>query len=291
MVANRVIRASLIYLAALCASSCQSEATVSSADSRVIIPLDHLPALSGDYFQLDSQEIGRAFHIYVGLPEGYEANSNVRYPAVYVLDGDSLFPILTANHLFLNYDENLPRAIVVGIAYGSFEPEINMREFDFSAPAPDAGPNQGGAPAFHQFLKSELIPEVESRYSVDPSRRVLFGQSRGGYMVLYSAFTDPDLFWGRIASNPTFDPGRERYFSSAEPAVRDDLGLVVTSGSRDYQELRESALQWFDAWKGRHNAPWTVRTATIEGGTHAANSPDSYRVGMLWLFNRGQTDR
>jgi hypothetical protein len=165
-----------------------------------------LPALSGDYFQLDSQEIGRAFHIYVGLPEGYEANSNVRYPAVYVLDGDSLFPILAANHLFLNYDENLPRAIVVGIAYGSFDPEINMRDFDFSAPAPDAGPNQGGAPAFHQFLKSELIPEVESRYSIDPSRRVLFGQSRGGYMVLYSAFTDPDLFWGRIASNPTFVP-------------------------------------------------------------------------------------
>lgn len=210
----------------------------------------------------------------------------MQYPVVYVLDGDSLFPILAANHLFLNYDENLPQAFIVGIAYGSFDPKTNRRKLDFSAPASDAAPDEGGAPAFHEFLKSELIPEIENRYSVDSERRILFGQSRGGYMVLYSAFEDPDLFWGRIASNPTFDPGRERFFSPPKAASRNDLGLVVTSGSLDRPALRESALQWFDAWTDRDDAPWAVQTVTIEGGTHAANSADSYRVGMLWLFNR-----
>ena len=264
----------------------QATAQVTTPASEAPRPLDHLPALSGDYFLFESHNVGRPFHIYVRLPEGYDENTSEQYPVVYLLDGDSLFPILAANHLFLNYDDGLPEAIVVGIAYGSFDPETNMRGFDFSAPAPDAGPDQGGAPAFHSFLKSELLPEVESRYPVDSSRRVLFGQSRGGYMVLYSAFTDPDLFWGRIASNPAFNPGRDRFFSPAAPASRNDLGLVVTSGSGDFPELRESALEWFQAWEERSDVPWALNAVTIQGGTHAADSPNSYRLAMNWLFDR-----
>ena len=65
-------------------------------------------------------------------------------------------------------------------------------------------------------------------------------------MVLYSAFTDPDLFWGRIASNPTFEPGRD-------------------------------------------DAPWKLNAVTIVGGTHAADSPNSYRLAMTWLFNRNES--
>jgi len=105
-------------------------------------------------------------------------------------------------------------------------------------------------------------------------------------MVLYSAFTNPDLFWGRIASNPSFDPGREQFFESAAPASRKDLGLVVTSGSRDYPQLREAALQWFEAWGSAEDAPWSLHPVTIPGGTHSADSTQSYRIGMLWLFGR-----
>ena len=266
----------------------QATAQVTATSSEGARPLDHLPALSGDYFQLKSRSIGRPFHIFVRLPEGYDESSSERFPIVYLLDGDSLFPILASNHLFLTYDDGLPESIVVGIAYGSFDAEINKRGFDFSAPAPDADPGRGGAPAFHAFLKSELLPEVESRYRADASRRVLFGQSRGGYMVLYSAFTDPDLFWGRIASNPVFEPGRDRFFAPAAAATRNDLGLVVTSGSHDLPELRESALAWFQEWEGRNDAPWALNAVTIEGGTHAADSPNSYRIAMSWLFNRNR---
>jgi len=214
-----------------------------NGDGKSPSPLDYLPALSGDYFKYDSSIIGRPFHIYVRLPESYEEKASSLYPVVYILDGDSLFPILAPNHLFLGYDEKLPEAIIVGIAYGSFDPKTNKRGYDFSAPAKDAKSNQGGAPEFLSFLKAELLPEIESRYRADPEKRVLFGQSRGGYMVLYSAFIDPDLFWGRIASNATFYPGRERFFSPAAAFKKSDLGLVVTSGSHDYPKLRKDALE------------------------------------------------
>ena len=283
---HKIIVCLILCLSMVILAACETGSPKSAAGYQASLPLDHLPALSGDYFEYQSRAVGRPFHIYVRLPQGYDADSDVLYPVVYVLDGDSLFPILAANHLFLNYDEELPEAIVVGIAYGAFDRAINKRGFDFSAPAPDARNDQGGAPAFQAFLESELIPEIEKRYQADAARRILFGQSRGGYMVLYSAFTDPDLFWGRIANNPVLDPGRERFFSQAATATRNDLGLVVTSGSRDRPKYREPALEWFAAWAERDDAPWALKTVTIEGATHSADSARSYRVAMLWLFGR-----
>jgi Predicted hydrolase of the alpha/beta superfamily len=249
-------------------------------------PLDYLPALQGDYFRYESRNVGRPFHIYVAFPESYAAQPQARYPVVFLLDGDSTFPILATYHRFLNYDEGVPQAIVVGIAYGSFDPATNKRDYDFSAAAADATREQGGARAFHAFLKQELIPEIDRRYRTDPGRRVLFGQSRGGYMVLYSAFTDPDLFWGRLASNPSFDPGRELFFSKPAPSTRNDLGLVVISGSRNAPRGRERALEWFKSWEGRTDAAWRLKTVSLDGGTHAADITNGYRAGMIWLFER-----
>jgi predicted alpha/beta superfamily hydrolase len=292
--ANQIVRApttlgiALMSVALVAVSSCSESGRPERTSSDDDNPLAHLPALRGDYFPFDSHAVGRPFHIYVRLPDTYQADESARYPVVYVLDGDSLFPILAASHLFLTIDEGLPEAIVVGIAYGSFDPSINRRGFDFTAPGDNVDPDRGGAPAFHDFLKNELAPEIENRYRADPARRVLFGQSRGGSMVLYSAFTEPDLFWGRIASNPAFDPGRELFFSPARRAGQEESGLVVTSGSRDRPDLRKAALEWFRVWEAAEDKPWALRTVTIEDGTHAADSSNSYRAGMLWLFNRAK---
>jgi len=249
-----------------------------------ITPLDHLPALAGDYFHMESHEVGRGFHIYVRLPDGYDPASARPWPTVYLTDGDSLFPILAANHLFLTYDDRLPEAIVVGIAYGDFEPATNRRNIDFQSPGAGVTAEQAGAEEFQRFLKTELIPDIERRYRSDPSRRVLFGQSRGGAFVLYSAVTDPDLFWGRIASTPSITPGIESLLEPAAPAANRDLGLVVVSGTRDRADLQAEAAQWLAAWQARPERPWRLLGVRLEGGTHAANAPDAYRRGMNWLF-------
>jgi predicted alpha/beta superfamily hydrolase len=271
-------------------AACQTTSPLQPPAQSRVTPLDYLPALKGDYFKLESKAVGRPFHIYVRLPESYAQKPDARYPVVYLLDGDSLFPLLAPEHLFLNYDEGIPEAIVVGIAYGSFDPSINKRGYDFSGPSPNGKPDEGGAPAFQTFLETELIPEVEKRYRTEPTRRVLVGQSRGGHMVLYSAFTKPDLFWGRIASNAPLDPWREQLLSKPASATRKDLGLVVTSGTRDRPRNREDALTWFKAWEGRTDGPWAIHMVNLEGGTHAADIANSYRAGMLWLFgsSKGQ---
>lgn len=255
-----------------------------SSSTGAPVPLDHLPALKGGYFPLVSRSTGRTHHVYVRLPEGYDAAQDKAWPVVYVLDGDSLFPLLASTHLFLGYDEKLPEAIIVGIAYGGFDPDTNKRNIDFTASGADTRPGEGGAQQFHDFLREQLLPEVEGRYRADATRRVLVGQSRGGYFVLWSALQDPDLFWGRIASNPGFAPAREQLFSTPAAHRRDDLRVVVASGARDTQARVRGAAEWTTAWAGRADAPWEVELVVLPEGTHAASIGEAYRRAMLWLF-------
>ena len=250
---------------------------VSLARPAQAAPLDHLPALAGNYFAIDSREAGHRYYIYIRYPEGYAEQPLKRFPIVYLLDGDSLFPMLGALHLFLHYDDKLPEALVVGIAYGSFAPPQNRRGQDFAE----------GAPTFGRFLERELIPMVEGKVRAQPDRRILFGQSRGGGYVLHSAFTNPDLFWGRIASNPTLD----RLPALLQPptaAKRTDLHLMVTSGAKDRPQYREPMVRWTSDMAGRQDLPWAFRSETIDGGTHAADAGRVYRLGMGWLFSEPQ---
>jgi len=266
------------------ASTSAPATTPVPASSEAALPPGHLAALEGAYFPLVAESNGRTYRIHVRLPEGYADAPERRWPVVYVLDGDSLFPLLAPTHLFLGYDEGLPEAIIVGIAYGGFDPAVNHRNVDFTGLAEDTQPGEGGAEAFHRFLQQELLPEVEGRWRADATRRVLVGQSRGGYFVLWSAVHGPDLFRGRIASNPSLDPAREQLFAPPAAHARDDLRLVVASGARDTPARVRNAAHWHAQWSGRADAPWEIERIVLPDGTHAASIGEVYRRAMLWLF-------
>ena len=233
---------SLAALAGLALSAACATPTVPPAAA--ITPLDYLPALKGGYFPLQSSEADHLYHIYVRLPEDYQADAARRYPVVYLLDGDSLFPQIAPQHLFMTIDDKAPEAILVGISYGSFAKPINRRHIDFMPPSPGVKPEDTRMLAFHRFLERELLPRVESRYRADPARRILFGQSRGGAMILYSAFTRPDLFWARIASNPSWVPGKEIFYGQPEAGSRRDLQLLIAVGTKEYPDRRAAASDW-----------------------------------------------
>lgn len=244
-----------------------------------IEPLNYLPGIAGDYFPLKSDATGSTYHIYIRYPESYASKPNMHYPIVYVLDGDSLFPMLAPEHLFLTYDDHLPEAIVVGIAYGSFAPPTNRREIDFGT----------GAADFERFLATELLPKVEKRVRADPNRRILVGQSFGGDFVLYSAFTQPDLFWARIASNPSFRLHERLTSGTPMLATKPDLHLLLVSGTANNPRGRSAAVNWLAVWHER-DAPWKVDGIDIEGGTHAADITNAYRSALRRLFQPEQAE-
>jgi uncharacterized protein len=280
--ANRLIVTALLFAAtaSLSVFDAAQAQEVQGTDGSIA----HLPSLWGDYFLRNSREVGRDYHIYVRLPEGYKEAGSRRYPVVYLLDGDSTFPMLAPLHLFMHYDDKIPEAIIVGIAYGGFQPGINKRDTDFRLVMEDG--SAGGATQFLSMLENELLPRIDRQFRTDTERRVLVGQSRGGSAVLQAAWLKPGLFWGHIASNPGRETGSGLLFGmDLDPPEKSQGGyLVVTSGSRDRDYLRETALEWRDRVASRDDLPWDTRFIDIEGGTHAANLGDAYRSGMMVIF-------
>jgi len=263
------LAAALLLLPAACTQPGTPPPTVSA-------PIAYLPALAGDYFPITSRETGTTYHIYIAYPESYRQHPLRKYPIFYLLDGDSLFPYLAPHHLLLTYDDKVPEALLVGIAYGSFG-EGNRRRVDFG----------DGAAAFHAFLKRELLPAVEARVRGDRARRILVGQSLGGGFILYSAYSDPGLFWGRIASNPTFQSHRSLVLGRPPAATGADTRLAVASGTRDVPAIRAGTLEWFAAHQSRPG-PWRFNRIELQDGTHAADMPNVYRRAVNWLFGSPQ---
>ena len=237
------------------------------------------------YHNVESGIVGRSYHVYVMLPDGYE-DSSKQYPTIYLLDGGGLYPLIAGYYRYLNFGEEVPDAIIVGISYGgaTFE-EGNYRSTDYTAPS-DEREYWGGADNFQTFLSDELLPMIEGEYRSDDSRRVIFGQSIGGQFVLYTALTEPNLFWGHIASNPALHRNLPFYLQSAGDADerKDRSKLFVADGTEDDRRFRSPALEWIAHWNDVDDKPWDLRTVDLEGHSHMSAPPASFRQGMRWLF-------
>ncbi len=238
------------------------------------------------YERIASANVGRSYHVFTMLPYGYETSIDETYPTVYVLDGGALFPLLVAYYRYLNFGEEIPDAIIVGISYGSdtFEGG-NYRSTDYTTNSPERE-YWGGAEKFQSFLSEELLPHIEKNYRSRPDRRVIFGQSIGGQFVLYTALTRPDLFWGHIASNPALHRNLPFFLEQHGKASAGERSrLFVGSGSLDFPRYRAPTLEWIEHWSANKDRPWQLKTVILDGHSHMSAPPASFRQGMMWLFS------
>lgn len=237
------------------------------------------------YHELTPTKLGRSFHVFVDLPENY-SNSEESYPAVYLLDGGNTFPLMAAFHHYLRLGDESPQVILVGISYGAdtFK-EGNYRSTDFTAPSSERD-FWGGANVFQGILRDELLPLIESNYRADASRRVIFGQSLGGQFVLYNALTQPELFFGRIASNPALHRNLPFFLQwQGEGKMPVNASRVfVSSGEYNDARFREPAMKWVEHWQNVTTKPWLLETRILAGQTHMSAAPEAFRQGLGWIF-------
>ncbi len=262
------------------------------------VDLHYLQGL-GDvrYHRLGSELLERDFHIFVRLPESYAERPADRFPTVYLLDGGITFPLLGAYYRYLSLAEEVPDMILVGISYGTGDwRQGNLRSTDFTAPSAERE-HYGGAARFRQVLRTELLPLIEREYRSDAARRAIFGQSLGGQFVLFTALTQPGLFWGHIASNPALHRNLE-FFLQGHAVLGDDPGeepadgraptvrprVFVSRAELDDERFREPSGRWVEHWTARPQARWELRAITLEGHGHFSAAPEAFRQGLAWVF-------
>jgi predicted alpha/beta superfamily hydrolase len=152
--------------------------------------------------QLKSDVLGEERTILVRTPASYEAG-NERYPVVYITDGDVHIGHLGTTIDFLSRNGRMSELIVVGITNTDRNRDLSPTHLKTAA-AGDNGlqfPTSGGADKFLKFIETELIPEIEKRYRVQPYR-ILAGHSLGGLFAVHAMLSRPEVFNSYIAVSP-----------------------------------------------------------------------------------------
>ena len=152
----------------------------------------------------------------IWLPPAYDQSSAIRYPVIYMHDGQNLFRSKTsfigiswdidAAMCHLIFEEQIAAALVVGI----WNTPLRMREYmpqrPLEYPAADSVmarciKENGGKPLSDDYLKfiiEEVKPFVDNHYCTTTDRKHTFimGSSMGALVSLYALCEYPHIFAG-----------------------------------------------------------------------------------------------
>jgi predicted alpha/beta superfamily hydrolase len=148
---------------------------------------------------LYSKKLDEYRKIWVHVPESAMDNKNKKYPVLFVLDGDSQLPKISAILQQLERIK-LPEMIVIGVDNSS----NRLRDLTPTKPhnPSPVSPVPGGGEKFTEFIEDELVPYIDSKYPTT-SYRTLWGHSIGGLLVLNVLFSHSDTFDNYIAIDPS----------------------------------------------------------------------------------------
>lgn len=182
----------------------------------VIIPLflsctTEDPNYFEEKFSIDSGNTGQSYEMTIYRPSQLDANQ--QHPFVFLLDGHWHYNQVLKDLQALQSSGGAADIILVGIAYEGLNPNglagygriSELRVDDFTATKNNPEDQLGGkSVAFRDFIKDELLPELQSKYPEDPSQRTVMGHSLGGYFGVWEMFTysDSSLFKNVHAGSP-----------------------------------------------------------------------------------------
>lgn len=236
---------------------------------------------------------GRQYLLYIGLPAAYAREPGRRFPVLYCVDGYWDFPVFMPVVGNLRVDGAVPDMFVVGIGYAGENPDYNrLRALDLTPgvdPLVDpAGQNTGRAQQFLAVIEHEIIPFLEREYRVDPSYRVLAGNSYGGLFTAYAAFERPGLFQGYIVSAPSLW-WRNRYVAAREDALARAGGtlsarMYLGYGSEDSAWIVDATQAFYRQAAARGRPELAIAIREMEGERHSSLKPEGYTRGLRFTF-------
>ena len=172
---------------------------------------------------------------------------------VFMVDANAQFPILLNSYaqIYANGAKQNAKAmpklsktvLIVGIGYDSpLAYDIKRRTRDLTpAASGEEYANGGGAAEFYDFVKDELFPLVEKKYSTAKSDKIYFGHSFGGLFGIYALLRDDGIFDEFFIASPSLWWGKSQLIRDAldEGKLRSNLKakfIILVAGSREIRK-------------------------------------------------------
>lgn len=223
-----------------------------------------------------SAHLGPTRHVEIWLPPGYDDHPAVRYPVLYMADGQNLFDPRIAS---TGVDWGVDEAVVRLVERGVIPPVIVVGVWNTANRFPEYSPWHA-APDYARFLIDELMPRVnaEFRTRTGPAHTAVMGSSAGGLLSFYLVTHHPDVFGacGCLSTHfPLSQAGVAEFAPGAVTATNPDTvpyvlrdiaaGMTVPDGTRYWFDYGTEGL---DATYGpTHDAvrAWLQRQGLVDG--------------------------
>lgn len=250
--------------------------------------LELLPAFA-------STALGNTRDVILYLPAGYLDDAPLRYPVLYMHDGQNLFDPQAA---YGGWDVGgtvdglvasgaMKKIIVVGAANTPDRmSEYTHVQDDISNSCNGSGLTGGRAPLYGQFMVNELKPTIDARWRTLAGREdtAILGSSLGGLVAVWIGYAYPQTFklvggmsstfeWGQMClQNPTMiDVARQA--GKQDFLVYIDTGGAPGGGGDNYtatdqmRQLLESQgyqynvnlMHWWEPNAPHNEASWRAR--------------------------------
>lgn len=138
-----------------------------------------------------SKKLGNKRDIVVWLPPGYEARSHMRYPVVYLHDGQNLFDPATA---FAGVDWRVDEVAEDLLRRDLIQPFIAVGLYNTPSRLEEYTTRRGKK--YAKFIIKEVKPFIDAHYRTLPQREHtgVMGSSLGGLISFYLAWWHPKIF-------------------------------------------------------------------------------------------------
>lgn len=172
---------------------------------------------------------------------------------VFMVDANAQFPILLNSYakIYANGAKQNAKAVpklsktvlIVGIGYDSplaYDTKRRTRDLTPAASGEEYA-NGGGAAEFYDFVKDELFPLVEKKYSTAKSDKIYFGHSFGGLFGIYALLRDDGIFDEFFIASPSLWWGESQLIRDAldEGKLRSNLKakfIMLVAGSSEMRK-------------------------------------------------------
>jgi predicted alpha/beta superfamily hydrolase len=244
-----------------------------------------------DRFTLNSADGKISYVINVWLPKSYFAAPRP-YPMLLMLDGEFSFNSAVQISEYLQRSGEVEDFIIIGVSYdvGFGKPLAAKRTPDFTPPMNKEGAPEKKPTAYYRFLKDQLLPQLRSKYQIDPANRALWSYSLSGSFAAWLNYFDPSLFDHYILASPNLAQFgllpklfQGELFSSTTYQGRKVVISIDASEVQDPQVLEDGKklLARDDLFVG-----YKMKFFLTEGETHTSSWFVSLPTSLRHVFGR-----
>lgn len=177
----------------------------------------------------------RVIKIY--LPEGYDATEEKNYPLAIVLDAEYLFDAYIGNAVLFAAKDKAPKQIVVGIQMEKTRKKDTYFNLNTGALTAD---NKN----FYQFIKNEVIFEIETNYKTSPFISII-GEGTSANIVANFLREPTPFINAYICINPVFsDFIREQMqsYNLLRFKKEDNTFYFYTNNSSSFSDSKQTRI-------------------------------------------------